>query len=207
MLLLFLLVLMLLLLFLCLLFTFIFEMSLVATNLCWAIPVVCRPHVHLCCPRSHHKPCPRYCWSKFPTVPPVLCDLPPALHQYCCRLDWKMNTLQHFLVITIINENLTGFSTVHLISATNTVLYAITQTSFWDATWKCIYPSKWTGTLPIFTVCVQKTCFVNYHREPSLRYLVTNCKPFYRNTMCPHQYILKLRFCSPDHLFSWEGGV
>ena len=59
----------------------------------WVIPAVCRPLLHLCCPRSHHTLYPRYCWSTPPLVPPVLCDLPPASHHQCCRLDPKNTSI------------------------------------------------------------------------------------------------------------------
>ena len=68
----------------------------------------------------------------------------------------QVNALSFLEVTSVSNEGLTG-STVHFISATNTVLIAITHTRFWDATpTECTNPPKWAGNLPIFTACVQK---------------------------------------------------
>ena len=65
----------------------------------WAIPAVCRPLVHLCCPRSYHTLCPRSYWSTPPPVPPALCDLPPASHHHCCRLDHDQRNTNQCITI------------------------------------------------------------------------------------------------------------
>ena len=143
----------------CCLFLFYLKMLLVITNHWKVIPAVCRLHVHLCCPTSHHTLCPRSYWSTPPLVPPALCDLPQASHQYCCRLN-QNNTNQCITIPSVNNEGLTGSITVHFISATNTVLKAITHMRFWDATpTKSTNPPKWAGNLPTFTACVQKIAF------------------------------------------------
>ena len=127
----------------------------------WAIPAACRPLLHPCSPKSYCILYPRSYWGTPPLDPPALCDLPQASHQYCCRLDWQSNSLptliQSFLLAM---SGLTWFSTVHLISATNTVLIAITNKGFRDATpTKSTNPPKGAGNLPTFTACVQKIAF------------------------------------------------
>ena len=71
------------------------EMFLTAHHY-WAIPTVCRPLLHLCCPRGHHTLSPRNYWSTPLLAPPGLCDLPPASRQYYCRLDQR-NTNQYII--------------------------------------------------------------------------------------------------------------
>ena len=79
------------------------------------------------------------------------------------------------------SKDLTGFSTVHLIGASNAVLNTITHKRFWDATCCRIYSPTWAGTLAIFTACEQNKKFKHLlvarrelcdtsflHKEPSL---------------------------------------
>ena len=64
-----------------------------------AIPVVCRPLLHPWSPTSHHTLCPRSYWSTPPPVPPALCDLPPASHHHCCRLDHDQRNTNQCITI------------------------------------------------------------------------------------------------------------
>ena len=129
----------------------------------WVIPAVCRPLVHPWNPTNHHTLYPRYCWSTPPPVPPALCHLPPASHQYRCRLDKKHKSVHHqqpsgHNSSIHSSEGLTG-STVHFISATNTVFKAVTHTRFWDAPHKWIYPPTGAENISASTnsICMYTT--------------------------------------------------
>ena len=54
-----------------------------------AIPAACRRLLHPWSPTGYHTLCPRSYWSTPPLVPLALRHLPPASHQYRCRLDKK----------------------------------------------------------------------------------------------------------------------
>ena len=90
-----------------------------------SIPVVCTPHWHLCCPRSHHRWCPKCRWY----IPPLFLDLGlksllDEFLQVCNELYGKDNAINIGLWFTDNSYKAMVCSLVHNIITSKVCTYS-----------------------------------------------------------------------------------